>query len=119
MTIEQTTPIVPTRERPRAPLSTPGIASASETSMDQILACGCGLLKVAPQSIPSLQRSEEYSNSPLTFGMPSARVVCSPTLPGIWTGARGRSRVGTIGAVCSMVIEGPPVCKASGFRGFC
>src|SRR5829696_815394 len=36
--------------------------------MDQMCACGCGLLNVAPHSMPSIHRSEEYSNSPLTVG---------------------------------------------------
>src|SRR3989337_3719083 len=72
---------------------TPGIASASEVSRDQVLACGCGLLKVAPQSMPSIQRSEEYSNSPVTLGTPSERVVLSPILPGVEARALGRLRV--------------------------
>src|SRR5918998_2838734 len=99
---------------------TPDIASASEVSMDQIRARGCGLLRVAPHNMPSIHRSEEYSNSPLTLGTPSERVVCSPTLPGAETGARGRLRVGV---VCAGVIRLSPferlifqLLKASGIR---
>src|SRR5215212_11036885 len=82
------------------------MASAAEVSVDQILAYGWGLLSVAPHSIPSIHRSEEYSNSPVTFGTPSARTVCSPTFPGVETG--GRSRVGVAGIVCPLVIGQPP-----------
>jgi hypothetical protein len=32
--------------------------------------------------MPSIHKSEEYSNSPFTFGMPSARGRLSPIFPG-------------------------------------
>src|SRR5215211_1346804 len=90
------------------------MASAAEVSVDQILAYGWGLLSVAPHSIPSIHRSEEYSNSPVTFGTPSARTVCSPTFPGVETG--GRPRVGVVGIVCPLVIDQPPPHPRRGSR---
>ena len=54
---------------------------------------GCALRSVAPHSIPSIRMSEEYSNSPLTFGMPSARTVGVADDPRpLDLGARGRPR---------------------------
>src|ERR1700712_5759760 len=46
---------------------------------------GCGLRSVAPHSIRSAQRSDEYANSPLTFGIPSGRRTDSPTPNGTLT----------------------------------
>src|SRR5215212_9134764 len=50
-------------------------------SISLIRACACGLRRVWPQSIPAAWRSLEYANSPVTFGMPSARLTLSPTRP--------------------------------------
>src|SRR5581483_443623 len=60
---------------------TPGIASASATSISTIRACACGLRTVWPQSIPAACRSLAYWNSPVVFGTPSARRTLSPTRP--------------------------------------
>src|SRR3954467_10462035 len=53
--------------------------------------------------MPSTCMSDEYSNSPRTFGMPSARVVVTPISFGRWTGAGARSR---LGRVSGMVLTG-------------
>ena len=50
-------------------------------SMPRIRARGCGLRSVAPHSMPSIHRSEEYANAPLTLSMPSGRLALSPTPP--------------------------------------
>ena len=42
-------------------------------SISTIRACACGLRTVWPQSIPAAQRSLAYANSPVVFGIPSAR----------------------------------------------
>ena len=52
---------------------TPGVASAAVRSMPTIRARGCGLRSVAPHSIPSVHRSEENANSPVTLSVPSGR----------------------------------------------
>ncbi len=44
-------------------------------------ACACGLRTVWPQSIPAACRSLAYSNSPVVFGIPSARGTLSPIRP--------------------------------------
>src|SRR5688572_24001364 len=75
--------------------------------MDQMLARGWGLLSVAPQSMSSIHRSEEKSNSPLTFGMPSGRVTLSPMPPGAKTAGSGATRVGAIGVVCALKVTPP------------
>ena len=61
-----------------------------------IRARGCGLRSVAPHSIPSRRRSEAYSNSPRTFGTPSARAGLVPITPvRVTSGARvGAAGVG-------------------------
>ena len=40
---------------------------------------GCGERSVAPHSMSSAHMSDEYANSPLTFGMPSGRRTDTPT----------------------------------------
>src|SRR5204863_167915 len=60
---------------------TPGIVTASATSISRMRACACGLRTVWPQSIPGATRSLEYANSPFTFGTPSARSTTSPMRP--------------------------------------
>ena len=69
------------------------MASAGPMSIAQMSARGCGLRSVAPHSMPSAHRSEEYSNSPLTLGMPSARAVVTPTSFGRWIARRSRTGV--------------------------
>ncbi len=87
-------------------------------SIDQMSARGCGLRSVAPHSIPSTFMSDEYSNSPLTFGMPSTRVVVTPISFGRWIGAGVRSRVGRVSG--TVLTASPPPCpRAGGSRGRC
>ena len=69
---------------------TPGIASAGAVSSAAIRARGCGLRSVAPHSIPSRRMSDEYSNSPRTFGTPSARAGLVPITPVARDVRRGR-----------------------------
>lgn len=42
--------------------------------MDRTLAETCGLRRVWPHNIASIQRSDENANSPRTLGMPSGRL---------------------------------------------
>src|SRR6202030_2716901 len=93
-------------DRVHSTARTPGIASALEKSSAQMSARGWALRSVAPQSIPSIRMSEEYSNSPLTFGTASGRAVVVPTTPGRWISPGTRSLVGANGTV---VILGPPL----------
>ena len=65
-------------------------------------ACGCGLRRVDPHSIPSAHRSEENSNSPRTFAMPSGRAALSPTPSGV----RRRVPVGAEVIGCSWTAGG-------------
>ncbi len=51
--------------------------------------------------------SDEYSNSPLTFGMPSTRVVVTPTSLGRWTGAGGTLARGCRGDRHGVVSSAP------------
>ena len=78
------------------------MASAGPMSMLQMSARGCGLRRVAPCSIPSMRMSDAYSNSPLTFGTPSARVVVMPTRLGRWISRRSRT------GVSGMTVTPPP-----------
>src|SRR5919201_6646326 len=55
--------------------------TAAEMSISAIGACACGLRRVWPQSIPAAKRSLEYANSPVTFGIASARLTLSPMRP--------------------------------------
>ena len=57
---------------------TPAMRSAPETSMDRIRAEGWGLRNVAPHAIESSLASDENSNDPFTFGMPSGRSALVP-----------------------------------------
>ena len=57
-------------------------------SISRIRARGCGLRSVAPHSIPSAHRSDEYAKSPLTLGMPSGRRRLSPIPPRIVVSTR-------------------------------
>ncbi len=69
---------------------TPGSASAAAKSIERIAACGCGLRRVVPHSIPSAHRSDEYANSPFTLSLPSGRSALSPMpsrIPGDRTSA--------------------------------
>ena len=62
--------------------ATPGIVErARDVDRPDDRARGCALRRVAPHSIPSTHMSDEYSNSPLTFGLPSARAGCRPDDP--------------------------------------
>src|SRR5438445_416530 len=68
---------------------TPLTFFAPAVSMERIRACGYGLRRVAPKSMPSRRRSLPYWNSPFTFGALSGRSIDSPTPPRIFgrTGA--------------------------------
>lgn len=58
---------------------TPLMASAADTSMETMRACGCGLRNVAPQSMLSAHASEEKAKRPCTLGMPSGRSAEVPS----------------------------------------
>lgn len=60
---------------------TPEVASASEVSIETISACATVERRVWPQSMSSCHMSEEYANSPVTFRIPSGRIVDSPMPP--------------------------------------
>ena len=81
---------------------TPGSAAAALVSSERIRARGCGLRSVAPQSMPSMPMSDEYSNSPRTFGIPSARSGLEPMPP-----AASRGRAGATGAVMRRAARRP------------
>src|SRR6266511_1794716 len=57
---------------------TPGMARAGAVSMPRIRAWGWGLRRVAPQTMPSVHRSEEKANSPLVLAGASGRRTLSP-----------------------------------------
>src|ERR1044071_4720684 len=67
------------------------MARAGAGSRDRVEAYGCGLRRVAPQTIPSIHRSEEKANSPLVLAGASGRRRLSPR-----PGAR-RVRVNVLG----------------------
>ena len=60
---------------------TPGSERAAAVSIAPIRARGTVARSVAPHSIASTDRSEEYANSPVTLGTPSARGTLSPIPP--------------------------------------
>src|SRR5699024_12068346 len=60
--------------------------------MPRILACGCGLRRVAPHNMSSIHMSDEYANSPVTFETPSGRRGDVPT-PSRLVPTRFRTRV--------------------------
>src|ERR671924_870487 len=70
---------------------TPEMARAGAVSRDRMRAWGWGLRRVAPQTIPSIHRSEEKANWPLVLAGASGRRTLSPS-----PGAR-RLRVKVLG----------------------
>src|SRR5215217_2404349 len=57
---------------------TPATRKAGVVSMDRMRAWGWGLRTVAPQTIPSIHRSEEKANWPLVLAGASGRRTLSP-----------------------------------------
>src|SRR5215217_9025823 len=86
---------------------TPATRKAGVVSMDRMRAWGWGLRTVAPQTIPSIHRSEEKANWPLVLAGASGRRTLSPR-PGAWrvrVKVLGRLGAGT-GALLLDGVEG-------------
>ena len=82
---------------------TPGSRSASDPSTLTTSACGCGLRRIAPNSIPGSLRSAVYRASPVSFASRSRRttlvpatlsVMSFPRVPRNSLPLRGRAGVG-------------------------
>ena len=59
---------------------TPGSCAAAATSIDLIRACGCGLRKILPTSMPGRNRSAPNFARPVTLSMPSCLTGEVPTI---------------------------------------
>src|SRR3990172_5854348 len=71
------------RSLPVSTPTTPGIRSASDGSSRAILACGSGLRRILPCSIPGTIRSPAHMARPVTFSRASPRRTDVPTILGI------------------------------------
>src|SRR5688500_19186295 len=86
---------------------TPAMARAGAGSRERMRAWGWGLRRVAPHTIPSIQRSEEKANCPFVLTGASGRRTLSPR-PGarrLRVKVLGRLAAGT-GALLLDAVEG-------------
>src|SRR5262249_31823331 len=67
---------------------TPGSDSAAEASIDLMFACGCGLRKILPTSIPGRNRSAPNFARPVTLSMPSCLTGEVPTILSFLSGLK-------------------------------
>src|SRR5690349_271527 len=65
---------------------TPGMASASEVSIDTTRACAYGLRRNFPSIIPGIARSPTYFALPVTLATPSTRGTDVPTTENVCFG---------------------------------
>src|SRR5262245_17773476 len=67
-----------TRSRPDMTALTPGNARALSKLIDLMWACGCGLRRILPQSMPGREKSAPNAARPVTLSSPSGLLVRFP-----------------------------------------